>query len=751
MKQRLFYIFFAASFTLVPLAAMGQGPVGGRVTDVHSGEPLAGVYVTADRNNVTTTDAEGRYEFKVLKGEVTITFSFIGFRTERRTVRAGEGVRTELNVEMEMQLREIGQIVVSANRTEQRIAELSVSMDLLKASDFLSGHITDPQELITKTPGIEIMDGQASVRGGSGFSYGAGSRVMALIDGLPVIAPDAGNIKWQFLPLENLSQVEIIKGASSVLYGSSALNGVINFRSADAGNVPQTRLYAESGFFTSPANTDWKWWDSPRLFTSVSFSHLRKAGRNDLGAGAFLQLDNGYRKLNEEKLARVSLRFKHNNSHIEGLNYGANMNAGYTDKTDFVLWEDAQKGALKQDTSTASNLHGTFLALDPFISLHGKRKVSHDLKMRLQMSDNSFPVRVKNNSTALSWYSEYQLNWKASRFLTVTAGSAALFSEVISKFYGDHTSSDIALFTQLEATPLPRVKLAAGFRAGRNTLDGTSDRIVPVFRTGLNWQAAEYTFVRASFGQGYRFPSVAEKFASTTLGSVKIYPNPYVGAESGWNSEIGLRQGLLIGKVKGQADLSLFLSRNDDMIEYIFSNYPDPVTGEFGFGFQATNVEQARIYGGEIEINLEREISNGTLSFTGGYTYIYPVEFNALTNENTGIYLKYRRKHSFKLSAMATLKRLDAGISLYARSKILNIDDVFLNPLTRESILPGFYDYWTVNNKGYFLCDINAGYRISGHLTVSLAVKNITNTEYMGRPGDIQPHRNLSLRLSGAF
>ncbi|MCK7529808.1 MAG: TonB-dependent receptor plug domain-containing protein [Marinilabiliales bacterium] len=50
------------------------------------------------------------------------------------------------------------------------------------------------------------------------------------------------SIKWNFLPLENLSQVEIIKGASSVLYGSSALNGVINFRTADASNIPLTHI-----------------------------------------------------------------------------------------------------------------------------------------------------------------------------------------------------------------------------------------------------------------------------------------------------------------------------------------------------------------------------------------------------------------------------------------------------------------------------------------------------------------------------
>ena len=126
----------------------------------------------------------------------------------------------------------------------------------------------------------------------------------------------------------------------------------------------------------------------------------------------------------------------------------------------------------------------------------------------------------------------------------------------------------------------------------QNYLDGKGDQIVPIFRTGINWQAAEFTFLRGSFGQGYRYPSIAEKHASTTLGAVKIFPNPFVQSESGWSSEIGVKQGVQIGKISGQADLSFFLSRNKDLIEYIFSYYPDPVSGIFDYGFQKSNYKK---------------------------------------------------------------------------------------------------------------------------------------------------------------
>jgi len=729
--------------------AFSQGIIKGTVTDNATREPLNGVYILYGKGSGSISGPDGTFSIESDSARLNITFKFIGYRT--LTKRIDLKPETEINVGLDMEINEIGQIVISANRTEQKVSELTVSMDILKSGDFLKTHITDPQELINKTPGIEVLDGQASIRGGSGFSYGAGSRVMALIDGLPVLSPDAGNIKWQFLPLENISQIEIIKGASSVLYGSSALNGIINFRTADATNIPLTQFYAETGIFSKPRNENWTWWDNPRIFSSASFSHLQKFGKTDIGIGLNMLYDNGYRKYNDEKLGRLSIKIKHHNDKIKGLAYGLNINSGYTSKIDFVLWEDATTGALKQDTSSASRLHGTFIAIDPFISFDYHKKIKHDLRTRFQLSDNTFPVRSNNNSNATSFYGDYQFNYKAAEFLNIVTGLTENYSKITSLFYGNHESNIIAGYTQLEVTPLQKLKMVAGVRFEQNSLDGKADKIVPVFRTGINWQAAGYTFIRASFGQGYRYPSIAEKFASTTLGSVKIYPNPYVNPESGWSSEIGVKQGVLLGNVKGQVDLSAFLSKNSDMIEYVFSNYPDPLTGIFDFGFQATNVEQSRIYGYELEFTLTSSIGKFNTVYKGGYTFIYPIEYNPVTNQNSDIYLKYRRKHSLMAGTFTTYRKFYFEFNLYAKSKILTIDDVFTNPLTRENILPGFYDYWLENNKAYLTFDEIFGYNLNKSLTISLAVKNITNVEYMGRPGDIQPQRNYSIRVAGTF
>jgi len=746
-----FFTLFTVFLWLLPVISVAQARVSGRVTDRDSRESLPDVYVIYGKGVGTATGAQGYYTFESDTGTISVTFKYLGYKTLIEQLRLSAGENEELNISLEPESHEISQVVVTADRTEQRVSELTVSMDIIKPATLSQSHITDAQELINKTPGIEVLDGQASIRGGSGFSYGVGSRVLALIDGLPMMSADAGGIKWNFLPLENLSQVEIIKGASSVMYGSSALNGVISFRSAEASNVPFTRFYIETGVFGKPANRNWVWWNSPRIWSSASFSHLQRRGNTDIGIGLSLLADNSYRKYNDEMLGRVNLRLKHRNAKVKGLVYGLNVGAGTTRKTDFILWDDAVTGALVQDTSSVSRLSSRFFTVDPFISLNRTERFRHDVRMRFQSSANIFPVRTENNAGSYSLFTEYQFRFRISDFLNFTTGASESWSNVTSNFFGNHLGLNLAGFAQMEGRPFARLKISAGVRVEQNILDGERDRVVPVFRTGLNWQTGGFTFIRASFGQGYRYPSIAEKHASTTLGSVKIFPNPFVQAESGWTSEVGIKQGIMLGEIKGQADLSLFFSQNRDMIEYVFGLYPEQGTGNYGLGFQATNIEQSRIYGSEVEIILTRSFGELETNLSGGYTFIYPVEFNSFTNRNTDVWLKYRRKHSAKLSLGIDWNKIELGLNCYARSKTLDVDDVFLNPETREQILPGFFAYWQESNTGYILLDGNAGYRFSDAFTLSLAVKNITNTVYMGRPGDIQPHRNFSLRLTGRF
>ena len=747
--MRYFTTIYVLLFSFI-LFAQKQVIVKGKISDLKTGKPLSEVYIIHKNNQLSTTDTKGNFQFKTQAGQIELTFRLIAYKTLTKKYFLKENDSLILNIQLQPTENQLSEIIISANRKAQRIADLTVSISMIKPEYILQNNLINANELINQVSGIEIIDGQASIRGGSGYSYGAGSRVLTLIDGLPILSADAGNIKWQFLPMENINSIEIIKGASSVLYGSSALNGIINFRTAEAKTTPSNKYSVQVGLYDKPQQKSWIWWDNPIFFQNISISHLKKYGNTDVVLSSAFQNNPGYRKLNKEQLFRFNAKIKHYSKKNPAINFGFALNSGYTTKTDFVLWENADNGALKQDTATASKLKGSFLTFDPFLSIR-HNKFKHNLRIHLQYSNNSFTKNSQNNSQAISLYCEYQFLWNFNNKFNIISGISETNSKVISKFYNNHTGLNFAIFLQTEYNPIEKIKINGGLRFEYNAYDGVSDKLVPVFRAGLNYKAAQYTFIRASFGQAYRYPSIAEKFAATTLGAVKIFPNLEIRPETGWTSEIGIKQMLLIANWKAQADVSFFYSENTDMIEYLFGLFPDQKTGLMGLGFKAHNLENSRVYGIEPQLSVTKQLDKIKLILNFGYTYMYPVEFNKYSSKNSDVYLKYRSKHSFKANSIINYNKFQFGLNAFYKSKTLNIDNVFLNASTRELLLPGFYDYWQKNNTAYIIFDMNLAYKLKKTLRLSFSVKNLTNQEYMGRPGDIRPQRNYRLQLSGNF
>ncbi len=741
MRLTLFTLLFLSSIII-----FADNIIIGKVLDIKTNTPLIGVNIIYGKNSGTITDEKGNFKFITTENNLLITFKYIGYSTLNKSIKFQDRDTIYLEITMEENINELDEIVISAGKTEQKVSELTVSLDIIKPEVITRNHTTNLSDIITNIPGIEILDGQPSIRGGSGYSYGAGSRVLVLIDGLPVLSADAGDVKWGFLPIENLSQIEIIKGASSVLYGSSALNGIINLRTNQLLTKPILKFSISSGIYDKPRNHSWIWNKSPLTFSNISFYYGKKVNNSEYGIGTNLITDKGYRKFDDNNSGKINFHIKHKSKLLSSLIYGMNLNSSFTKHQDFILWENADSGALIQDESSVLELKSLVLAVDPFFIIKSNEYSNHEIKTRFQTTQNHYLKNINNNSDAYSFYIEYKYWRKLIHNLDVTSGFSQQFSNVVSNFYSNHNGYNIAGYSQIEFHPVEKLNLVAGVRLEQFSLDNKLDELIPIFRTGLNYKLADFTFLRASYGQGYRYPSIAEKYGNTKVGSIKIFPNPEIKSESGWSAEVGLKQGIHIKKLNGQIDLSIFNSQNKDLIEYVFGIYPDPVTQIPEFGFQATNIENARIYGFELEIMLNKNIGDLSVNIGNGSTFIYPIEFNQISNKTTQKYLKYRNKYTNKTTLNVGWRKFSNGINLKYKSKMLRIDNVFLHPDTREMFLPGFYEYWQENNNGTFILDYNLNYNITSTSNISLSIKNLLNSENMGRPGDILPQRSFSLQ-----
>ncbi len=744
MKKIFLIGIFTACF--VTSGAQEVTVIAGRISDSLSGEALIGASIITGETSGTVSDVGGRYFIRTDEEQISLSFQYLGYLPADRIVRTAGRDTVVLDVRMKRSVTALDEIVVSAGKYEQKLSDVMVSVDIIKPGRIASTGTTTLETILRQTPGVEILEGQPSIRGGSGYSYGAGSRVLVLIDGLPILSGDVGDVKWDYLPIENIQQVEIIKGASSVLYGSSALNGIFNIRTRYPVGVPRTDISLYCGMYMKPARKEWVWWDTPRLFTGMDFSHRRKIGNLDLVTGGNLFKDLGYREDEYQNRARLNLSLRYRDRSIGGLSYGINLNGMLTDKSDFLLWRDVSM-ALRQNPQTVSALHGNRVNIDPFVEYRGKSLGHHSLRSRFFHIENIFPEAGDKNNRANMVYGEYRYHRKLVEKMEASIGMAGTWTESFAALYGDHTSINQAVFTQLDAKLVKRLGASIGLRFERYVLDNEVEYSSPVFRAGLNYQVLDQTYLRTSFGQGYRFPSIAEKYTATNVGTLTIFPNPGLSSETGWSAELGLKQGLKLGRWQGYLDLAAFRSEFRNMIEFYFDQYLPDSLGMAAFGFMAQNLENAKITGMELTLYGNGEVGSFPVSLMAGYTFIHPVD----THKD---FLKYRFRHSLKSDIEAGYKRFSLGLTFVLNGRMERIDDVFIDntvPPVGNIILPGFPAYWEEHNKGYAVLDARVLCNITEIFSAGLIVKNALNKEYMGRPGDVQPPRNITLRLTAAF
>ena len=758
VRLLLFCIFYSAGFVFA------QNPeVSGRVTDATSGEPLVGVNVFYSNLQGVATDASGFYAISVSPGKVILQFRFIGYNAVQKELSQNQGQKLTLNIAMEVSASLLNEVVVSASRYEEKISDVIVSMEVLSSATVENTHTVSIETALQQVSGVMFLDDQVSIRSGNGYSYGVGSRVLLLLDDLPMLTGGGGEAKWDFVPLENLSQIEVLKGASSALYGSSALNGVINIRTAYPGVEPETNITAYSGIYDNPEREEIAWWDKQPYYAGLRFSHSRRIGNFDLVGGANVHTDKGYRENENEKYIRMNLNTRYRSQKIKGLAAGINANAMFNEGGNFLLWLDGDSGVYRASPDFDQRFRNTRLNLDPHITWFRDNGSRHSLKGRY--------YKVTYDGDSLhnyddTYFAEYQYLKRWDNGFSMTAGTSATYVLTSSNLFGNvkHEANNHSFYFQTEKSH-QKWRFSLGGRYELHSIDNQRQESKPLLRVGANYQAGKYTFLRTNFGQGYRYPAIAEKYAATEVGALKIFPNDTLKPEYGWNAEVGVKQGFQFGGIQGYADAALFWTEYENMIEFTFGqHYPPDLTNPtlidfFNYtGFKAYNITNARIAG--FEVNFVGKGNAGSVSYTfnAGYTYTNPVDKDFAENENTAStgknILKYRFYHNVKVAADVAYKKFSSGFNIDYHSHIVNIDLAFEDSLRVNGvglpifILPGLHEYRAKNNTGDVLVNWRFACQPMDKLKFSFFINNLFNREYMTRPADVGSPRVFALQVA---
>ena len=733
-----------------------------RIFDETSREPLPGAMVFSKGVTIGVTDLSGTS--KLNKADIIDSISILHIGHSDSTFAITMDMYEKgLNIFLKVQSSSTGTVVIGSSRYLQALELQTLSIDVIKSTELIQRITPDLAKAVERLPGLTIIDGQASIRGGSGYAFGAGTRVLLIVDNQPLITADRNDIKWNYVPLELAEQIEVVKGASSVQYGSAALNGVIHVRTAYPGKDPETFVSTFGTTYDKPRDASMAWWTGNRIpyQSGLQFRHKERLKNGiDLVVGGNVLRSVGW--LNGEYEDRERISFRTRKIWKNGRrSAGIDGNVMHQKQGFFFMWKGTGADSyLPYSETTLLKLNDLWANIDPWFTAFDKKANKHTLRGRyyytLQVGGEDWYPATNLISTDY----QFQHNTKSKGTL-VTGLSATQFFFDDGSFGGRHDGNFAGTYVQFDQ-PWKKFQFSAGARMELFRLDAMVVRSMPVGRAGINYEAGKNTFLRASFGQGFRFPSPAERFVNTNLDIIRIYPNPNLLPEQGWGAEIGVKQKIKIGEWNAYADVALFLTRYKNLLEFSFDQwgtFNDPL---LGFGFKSINITEAQIGGVELSLNGDSYIGNWKVNLGGGYTYISPVDLNIAPElkslmpytkyaiqsfaadergPETPI-LKYRYRHMGKFNIDAqSPEGFTIGAGIRAYSYMEKVDSVFV------VFVPGLAQYRKENGGPSTIFDIRGGYMKNGH-RFTLQITNVTNSFVTIRPAKPEAPRGFMFQYA---
>ena len=812
IRRLVFYFFLFCGLTLSwSEPGFGQdsqkiGIVKGKLIDSETNDPLIGanIYLKKDLTIGTATNDKGNYGLELPEGNYELVFSYTGMKNEHRNVIIQQGTVIIIDIAMLPFSYDFEEITVSAGRYERSLERMKVSTEVISADIIESKNTINIESILKLVPGVNIVDEEPQIRGGSGFTFGVGSKVGVYLDDMPIITATAGKPNWSLIPVENIKQVEVIKGTGSVLTGAASMSGAMYFRTQYVvDNKPRTNIRVYTGMYTAPKSKDQQWWSGINYITGLSFLHAQKldsAEQMDLVVSGMANFERGYQGAPEPGIysignnditdddiksqqGRININFRRQSKSPKGLSWGINGSIMFDKSPLIMAWFDDTTGFYRGYPGASFLQDQVIFYLDPFVDLVTDLGVHHHLSFRI-MNDNS---DMTNNQSILTTSifglyqftkTFYELNDVELIFGASGQGTNTTADIFSSSGSPKNDALNISIYAELNKQFGEVVNFSIGFRGEYYDMNQQDSYTVPLLRTSLNFKVMKDTYLRMSFGQGYRFPTIAERFINTDLGAIGVFANPELEPEKGWNGEVGLKQAFKFLSFYGFLDLAAFIQEYDNTVEYLFGFW-DPEFQTPIAGFKFVNTGKSRVSGLDASINGQARWGNGDyrINFVGGYTYILPVtlepdlvfatdyrpggdpdfSYNSTSVDPENQILKYRFQHTFKMDMEFFYKFFSTGISIQYYSRMVNVDKAIFDfqEFTEQiggNFPPVLYkNYFFNHNSGHTIVDWRFGFKIKKIHKVSFIANNLLNRYYSLRPLKADPMRSITLQYIAAF
>ncbi|MBV6479276.1 MAG: Colicin I receptor [Ignavibacteria bacterium] len=764
---------FVFTFSVCDLKADNNtASLEGKIIDKESNSIIYSANLTLT-NNVTgkiiktVSDISGKYKFEFLnEGNYSIIVSYIGYDDYEENIFIGIGKKVTLNIFLEQAVIEIEKINVTSSKTEVTLQQTPSSINIVSKDEISSKNILTFDNVLEEVQGVTVNRSNGinvsslSIRGSSDVAGGGiGNRVLLLLDGRPSLTGDSKGALWSLIPVSLIERTEVVKGAFSSLYGSSAIGGVVNVITKKPTYKSLTSINLNYGFYE-------------KLSDSLKFTDKLLSI-----SGGDLIHSNTYKKFSY----LLNANYLNNEGHAQQTDYNF---FGLTGKFTYDLLTNRDLEATVQFTNSesgfphywkkdAGSYAEPYKVADYYIGDEIKKKTqSYDLFYRAIPNSNSKyttrfyyyylnsisfynpnnPVSIlfadsgKGLNTYIDSYNlgnitQVDFNFDKNNYLI--AGFDFQMNIVKSKpeeiLYGNQQMNNFGVFVQDQLNLLhdktgnPELSATFGARADYNkVISGIesfqlSPKIsliyTPTIKSGLFSNSA----FRILAGRAFRAPSIAEiYFKKELFGGFEFVYNPDLKPEEMISFEIGYKKQY---KSRFTFDISAFFNDYENLIQYV--NIGNSIYGPF----QVRNIARAQIKGFEfyIDYNSSMKINNNVFdyNFNIGYTHL---DARDLSEGRKDDYLPYKPESNFNFFVNLNYY----GFNLNVNGRYLSsIDEVLF--------------YKNEEPDAYFLLNTKLTKKINSNLSFFLAVNNLLNSSYQELERIQAPNRNYNSGISLNF
>lgn len=638
-------------------------------------------------------------------------------------------------------------LVVTANRSESSLWESPATIQVIDHQTLQNSTSTSIADDLQDIPGVEITDNALAGRKQIRIRGEASSRVLILIDGQEVTYQRAGQNYGGGLLIDesSLERIEVVKGPYSVLYGSQAIGGVVNFITKKGGDKP---LAGTVKAVYNSATAGWEesaaaWGSIGQFDYRINGSYSDQGDRdtpdgrlpntnfrnNSQGVWLGYNLDNQHfgLSLDRYKLSTqtyyedpngdydaFSVKLPKLEREKVGLFYDVDVDGDYLKKIHLDAYEQTIARKFENEVLTSA--------------VHNQTQTNDKQYTQGVTLQSNFSLPANNNLVVGTQY-------QRDRVSQTTNGSTYLkpiSRETQTRAYNESEQSNTSLFAQNDWHFADNWTWTLGARQywlsskltrgdSNSTTNGitkdtsigaqsTSDNAL-VSATSLRYSGFDNIELRAAFAQGYVFPTLTQLFSQTSAGGGTTYGNANLKAEHSNNYELGARYNGNLWLVDG----AVYYSQAKDYIATVACSGQAICNGTTNSArsgnYYYDNIDRAKTWGME----LSAEYNGWVVSpYVSGNLIRREYESPTGKTTNTGeptINGRVGVKHTLMLNAT------NVTSDLFIRAASSAKDDTG----TEETRTPG----WATLNLA-----VNTEFGANDQYQVNLALNNLTDKRY---------------------